>query len=336
MRFNTPLSADDIRHPGGSLEPVNRDSSPQKYDVPPPKAAAERFELNNLPSRVTYRAHTLEDIAAKADQLGASRFDAVAPDGKRTSYVRADATWRRSSMLEASLDPRQQPGDPELIPARLVIDMGLAAPPTVPAEADPVRRLYKERIATALHERYAVKHGSVSLGDITHRQTVYHYPGEPTRVAFTEALSRLVTQDGNPAVARSMIDVAELRNWNEVRVFGRDDFKRAVWLEATLRGVKTVGYDPSRGDLAKLEQERLTQRVGRTEPTTPGPITATIDKQAPDGGRRTAVLAAIDAALIERKVPANQRSAVMKFAGEKLSPEPAPQVQSALDRGPGR
>jgi hypothetical protein len=73
-------------------------------------------------------------------------------------------------------------------------------------------------------------------------QTEYRYRGDAARIAFRESTFRLVTDNNNPSVAWSMVDVAEARNWQGPRVSGNEDFKRLVWLEASLRGVKTIGY----------------------------------------------------------------------------------------------
>ena len=96
-----------------------------------------------------------------------------------------------------------------------------------------------------------------------------------------------------------------------------------VWFEASLRGVKAIGYEPMPSDLAWLRSEREARLVNRIEPTrdaSSGAATAPTDKaSARGGGGRKAVLAAIEAVLVAKKVPEKQRAAVMAAATEKLA-----------------
>ena len=45
-----------------------------------------------------------------------------------------------------------------------------------------------------------------------------------------------------------------------------EDFKRMVWLEASVRGVKTLGYEPNPADLDRLKVERELRQINRIEP----------------------------------------------------------------------
>ena len=115
-------------------------------------------------------------------------------------------------------------------------------------------------------ERYIIKRAPVTVGDVTIGRTEYRFRGDTSRVAFTESTFRLATDTNSPSVARSMVDVAEARNWQALRVSGNEDFKRMVWLEASVRGVKTLGYEPNPGDLEVLKREREARLVNRIEP----------------------------------------------------------------------
>jgi hypothetical protein len=181
------------------------------------------------------------------------------------------------------------------------------------------RAAYVERLEAGLHERYVIKRGFAALGETTIARTVYRYRGDIGRVAFTESLSRLSTDNNNPSVARSMVDVAELRNWHAIRVSGHEDFKRSVWLEASLRGVRALGYEPQRSDLELLRRESEARQTNRVEPV-PNAVPGAASKQSGRGsGGRKAVLAALDAVLVAKGVPAKQREAVMKAAAENLA-----------------
>jgi hypothetical protein len=129
-----------------------------------------------------------------------------------------------------------------------------------------------------------------------------------------------------------MVDVAQARQWKTLRVSGSEDFKRLVFLEASVREVKTVGYEPSPADLELLRREREARAVNRVEPATrvdqgakpqdPGAPTTTNQpaaKGSARGGSRKAVLVAIEAVLVAQRVPEARRVAVMAAATEQLN-----------------
>ena len=179
------------------------------------------------------------------------------------------------------------------------------------------------RLEAALSDRYIIKRAPVAVGDMTIGRTEYRFRGDTSRVAFTESTFRLATDTNSPSVARSMVDVAEARNWQALRVSGNEDFKRMVWLEATVRGVKTQGYEANPADLEVLKREREARLVNRIEPTREASNSAGTAPAAKvsnrGGGGRKAVLAAIEAVLVAKKVPEQQRVAVMAAATEKLT-----------------
>jgi hypothetical protein len=88
-----------------------------------------------------------------------------------------------------------------------------------------------------------------------------------------------------------------------------------------VRGVKAIGYEPNPADLEVLKKERETRLVNRIEPAredSPGTAAAPAEKASTRGGGRKAVLAAIEAVLVAKRVPEKQREAVMAAATEKL------------------
>ncbi|MBE2242511.1 MAG: hypothetical protein IAE86_07135, partial [Burkholderiaceae bacterium] len=287
---------------------------------------------------VTYRVNSYPAMIAKAEQLGSSRFVAVAEDGKRTMVQKVDGEWQRGRRLppaperppDATPVRDDVPEATDIVPVRgstkaqaqpeLIDGKAIAR---IDAQAERVALV--ARLETALMERYVIKRAPVTVGDVTIGRTEYRFRGDTSRVAFTESTFRLATDTNSPSVARSMVDVAEARNWKALRVSGNEDFKRMVWLEASVRGVKTLGYEPNPGDLEVLKREREARLVNRIEPS----HDAAGDKasgaapaakgSARGGGGRKAVLAAIEAILVAKRVPEKQREAVMAAATEKLA-----------------
>lgn len=328
---------------GGTVEPANRATVAKERFQAPAEPAGTHYELREPFADVTYRARTMPEMVAKADQLGSSRFVEVAEDGKRTTVEKIGGQWQHGSQRPAG---PQRPDDPvierdEMPQAAKVVAMPgaarsavspkgperVAAEPTdatvvakIDAQAERAGRI--ARLESALQERYVIKRAPVSVGDVKLGQTEYRFRGDTTRVAFTESTFKLATDTNSPSVARSMVDVAEARNWKALRVSGNEDFKRMVWLEASVRGVKAIGYEPNPGDLEVLKRERESRLVNRIEAAQEagqGTAAARTEKaSARGGGGRKAVLAAVEAVLVARKVPEKQREAVMAAASEKL------------------
>ncbi|CAN7656162.1 hypothetical protein LJR129_005134 [Acidovorax sp. LjRoot129] len=81
----------------------------------------------------------------------------------------------------------------------------------------------------------------------------YHFQRNPEAVAFHDRGNKLETPTNSPAVAESMVRIAEARGWDEIRVTGTESFKREVWFKAAAQGMHVRGYTPNDTDLAKLE-----------------------------------------------------------------------------------
>ena len=337
-----------VQAQGGTVEPANRATIAKERFQTPNDVPAERYELRDPFAEVTYRANTFNEMAAKADQLGSNRFTAIDSQGKRTIVHKVDGEWEKAWQRDAERGPqRPAPPEPEakaaparneaLQPTNVVPMSKSASPPeatspTVQAEsvakieAQAERAAQVARLEAALIERYLIKRAPVTVGDVTIGRTEYRFRGDSSRVAFTESTFRLATDTNSPSVARSMVDVAESRNWRALRVSGNEDFKRMVWLEASVRGVKTLGYEPNPADLELLKKEREARLVNRIEPVRgvggeiPSTAGAPAEKSsARGGGGRKAVLAAIEAVLVAKGVPDKQREAVMAAATEKLA-----------------
>ena len=320
---------------GGTVEPANRAPVAKERFQTPLDLPGERYELRDPFAEVTYRPNNFPEIVAKADQLGSSRFTAVDAEGQRTTVQKVDGEWQRgpqrAALPERALDaipirddvPQvanvvpmpNSPRQPEAADAKAIAKI----------DAQAERAALVARLETALTDRYVIKRAPVTVGDVTIGRTEYRFRGDTSRVAFTESTFRLATDTNSPSVARSMVDVAEARNWRALRVSGNEDFKRMVWLEASVRGVKTLGYEPNPGDLEVLKKEREARLVNRIEPDRlgrgdgSGPAATPAEKtSARGGGGRKAVLVAIEAVLVAKGVPAKQREAVMAAATEKL------------------
>jgi hypothetical protein len=317
---------------GGTVEPANRATVAKEIFQTPRSEPAERYELRDPFADVTYRSEKMAEITAKAAQLGSTRFTAIAVDGSRTVVQKVGDGWQRGKTFAPSpqrpldlerddigdVDVGKRPGAANTTFAKEQQLTTVVA--TVDATAE--RAALVERLEAALKERYLIKRAPVAVGNLALGQTEYRFRGDSTRVAFTESTFRLATDTNSPSVARSMVDVAQARNWNGLRVSGSEEFRRMVWLEASIRGVRAVGYEPNPGDLEVLRKERKARMTNRVEPTREaagGTNSKGSDKPSGQGGGRKAVVAAIEAVLVAKRVPEAQRKEILAAATVKLA-----------------
>jgi hypothetical protein len=325
---------------GGTVEPANRAPVAIRTFQTPEQVPGERYELRDPFADLTYRSDHYPDMVAKADQLGANRFVVLDARGQKSFVHKVDGEWKRDeprNLQYPDAGDKQAPPKPErtapqapskVIPLPMTPDEPTpqqASDPQATARIDDQaeRAALVARLEAALLDRYLIKRAPVTVGDVRIGLTEYRFKGDTSRVAFTESTFRLATETNSPSVARSMVDVAEARNWHSLRISGNEDFKRLVWLEAAARGVKTLGYEPNPADLERLKVERELRQVNRIEPgreTNTSQGTSPSDKPAGRGsGGRKAVLAAVEAILVAKRVPEKQRMAIMAAATEKLA-----------------
>jgi hypothetical protein len=96
----------------------------------------------------------------------------------------------------------------------------------------------------------------------------YFYREEENRLAFEDKGKRLATAHNDPDVAKSMVELAQAKGWDAVKVRGSEEFKRVVWLQASLRGLEVDGFKPKDVDLAKLEELRQEKSKAAERPAT--------------------------------------------------------------------
>lgn len=313
---------------GGTVEPADRARIAIRTFQTPEPEPVERFELRDPFADLTYRSDRYQDMLAKADQLGAKRFVVLDARGQKAFVHKIDGQWQREPTRGAQSDSIHPKVDSNVIPlpakdksAETPDHSALRATAQMDAQAE--REALVARLEASLNDRYIIKRAPVTLGDVSIGLTEYRFRGDTSRVAFTESTFRLATDTNSPSIARSMVDVAEARNWRSLRISGNEDFKRLVWLEAAARGVKTLGYEPNPADLERLKAEREARQINRIEPTRDTSSThgsAASDKPTGrgSGGRKT-VLAAIEAILVANRVPEKRREAIMVAAAEKLA-----------------
>jgi hypothetical protein len=84
----------------------------------------------------------------------------------------------------------------------------------------------------------------------------YYFPdGAP---AFTDHGAKLTTRSENTEVIRSLVAIAQAREWGEIKVTGTERFRKEAWFAARIVGLEVQGYEPS-----EFEQERVVRAIAR-------------------------------------------------------------------------
>lgn len=82
----------------------------------------------------------------------------------------------------------------------------------------------------------------------------YYYKNKPDIKAFEDNGKKMVTESSSKQVAASMVELANIKNWETLKVKGNEQFKSEVWLQASLKGIAVKGYKPNDKDYALLKE----------------------------------------------------------------------------------
>ncbi|WP_321944016.1 LPD7 domain-containing protein [Paraburkholderia tropica] len=84
-------------------------------------------------------------------------------------------------------------------------------------------------------------------------------------VHFKDEGRKLSTDSNDKGIVRSMMDVAQAKNWGEVQLKGTEEFRRQAWIAAELAGIKSTGFKPNEQDRALLTIAREEMRISGAE-----------------------------------------------------------------------
>lgn len=80
----------------------------------------------------------------------------------------------------------------------------------------------------------------------------YYEDEKKTVVAFEDKGNKLETSSNTEQRAQELVRIALARGWDEIKVDGNENFRRAAWVEAASRGMHVKGYTPSEQDKAEV------------------------------------------------------------------------------------
>ncbi len=147
------------------------------------------------------------------------------------------------------------------------------------------------------------------------RGNKYLDPDRDSRIAFVDHGNKLQTGHGfDGRDVRAMVDVAEARGWDSMKVTGDPEFRRAIWHEAAARGIEVKGYSPSESEIsAARAKAEASGKVNRIELNP----TAKAYLEASDRSSRSAAAKAHP----ELKAAFALEAAMAKFASTSLRPD---------------
>lgn len=133
-------------------------------------------------------------------------------------------------------------------------------------------------VPNAIRNRYL----SVAVNKYTDTPLVKFYEREnPASVAFEDRGDKgLHTSKSDKDTVTAMLDMAQSKGWESIKLKGSEDFKREAWMEAQMRGIKTKGYEPSEKDKLELQARQAERTSNQIEATKIGAVYTKSDEQS--------------------------------------------------------
>jgi antirestriction protein ArdC len=94
----------------------------------------------------------------------------------------------------------------------------------------------------------------------------YYFREAPSpQLAFEDRGSEVLTPHHSSDVVASVAMLVHSKGWKELNLRGTAEFKREMWLQATLLGIKVFGFKPEPIDLIKLNERQATLSADRSK-----------------------------------------------------------------------
>jgi hypothetical protein len=84
----------------------------------------------------------------------------------------------------------------------------------------------------------------------------YYFKDQKNTLAFEDKGKSITTEHNDDRVAKAVVKMAEAKGWRNIKVTGNETFRREVWLQAEINGIKVKGFTPRESDLALLSDHR--------------------------------------------------------------------------------
>jgi len=191
---------------------------------------------------------------ARREEKEQARLKGTASD----NIAKAKSKYNRGEIDKTQLNNTIKKENVEVIQPKEPSDNKKAAPEyTKSIEAKKIGLQPIKPIPNELNNQYVIQ------GD--EKKGKYYFKDKPELEAFRDKGSKLITKSTASSVAKSMVALAESKQWETIKLSGSAKFKREVWMEANLRGMSVEGYKPTKQDLQNLEDRQ--NKIERTEKT---------------------------------------------------------------------
>ena len=111
--------------------------------------------------------------------------------------------------------------------------------------------------------------GIVKNRSLKNEKINYYDKSDPSQIniAFEDRKNSLNTSRQDEQTVQAMIALAESKGWTAIKLKGTEEFKQKAWVEASLRGIETSGYEPSEKAKAELLAKQQARTVNNVEAT---------------------------------------------------------------------
>jgi hypothetical protein len=148
------------------------------------------------------------------------------------------------------------------------IEPAAPARPAAARKPEPAESPIREATPTevrALRSRPAPQ--DIETDAVARRHNLYMAARRSTRIYYTDyqqksevmraAPARITTRLEDRQTVSAMLDLAQARGWQSVKLRGTDSFKREAWVQAQVRGMQTEGYQPKATDMQEAQRRTV-------------------------------------------------------------------------------
>ncbi len=202
-----------------------------------------------------------------------------------------------------------------------------AAPEPAPVQAVPEARgsLFRRRPAEPdKPDAVAQQHGLYTAAKGSTRR--YYADYQQKQEVMRAEPKRISTKLDDKQTVSAMLDLAQSRGWDTVRLKGTADFQREAWVQAQVRGMKAEGYRPTATDQQELARRKAAVAPIQA-PSVQAPAVKAAGSTAPAGAA-----AAKDSAKVTNSVTTSAATEKAEAAPAKAATAPQPRRAAAARR----
>ena len=133
-------------------------------------------------------------------------------------------------------------------------------PDPAPSDDVPIRAATRAEEARfqppqeAQTDKFAERHQLYSAD--TRKERVYYSDYQQKSEVLRASEQKITTKFEDQKTISAVLDLAEMKGWNRIKIHGTDEFKRELWVQAHVRGVETEGYQPTNTDRQEAEKRQ--------------------------------------------------------------------------------